>query len=252
MFKVISNLQKCKKEYLNFLSTMNFSVLIKMFSELIWYQICWINNVKIRIRQPLILLILLLSNSKAYAQQELSANRYLDAYKDYLDASCPIPKDDIKHFVYFARDRSAIENHAFLNHPRFEGAQIMYPWVHLERGEGKYDFSIIEADLSYLQSNGKKLFIQLQDATFDPDFRATPSYLHTEYYDHGDVMTINEEGVHEGWVAKRWNKKVRHRFSRLLQALGSQFDGRIEGINLQETAIDIEKNTEETFPLLNT
>jgi short subunit fatty acids transporter len=36
------------------------------------------------------------------------ADRYLDAYKAYENAQCPIAADDISHFVYFARDRDAI------------------------------------------------------------------------------------------------------------------------------------------------
>ena len=42
-------------------------------------------------------------------------------------------------------------------------------------------------------------------------------------------------------MAKRWNKKVRERFASLLQALGKAFDGKIEGINLQETSIGVKR-----------
>ena len=41
----------------------------------------------------------------------------------------------------------------------------MYAWRQLEPAKGRYDFSIVHEDLNYLQSKGKKLFIQLQDAT---------------------------------------------------------------------------------------
>jgi hypothetical protein len=41
-----------------------------------------------------------------------------------------------------------------------------------------------------------------------------------------------------GWVARRWDPRVSTRFHRLLAALGKVFDGRIEGLNLPETAVD--------------
>ena len=78
-----------------------------------------------------------------FGQSENPANRYLDAYKQYLNATCPLKPDSIKHFVYFARDRELIHNHPFLNIQRFVGAQIMYSWKQLEPKKGQYDFSII-------------------------------------------------------------------------------------------------------------
>ena len=94
------------------------------------------------------------------AQQKLS-ERYMDAYKKYLNATCPIPKDEIQHFVYFARDRELIVDHPLLHHPMFTGAQIMYAWKDLEPQKGQYDFSILNQDYAYLKSYHKKLFIQL-------------------------------------------------------------------------------------------
>ncbi|MEX0321047.1 MAG: hypothetical protein AB3N63_02740 [Puniceicoccaceae bacterium] len=183
----------------------------------------------------LILLTLLCSSISAQKWQN-PGDRYANAYKDYMDADCPIGEDGMKHFVYFARDRGSMRGHAFLDSPRFSGAQIMYAWVHLEPSKGEYDFSIIEEDYLYLKSKGKKLFIQLQDTTFTPDFRATPGYLNTAEYDNGSFMTKNEAGHPSGWVANRTSKNVQERFALLLKALGNKFDGKIEGINLQETA----------------
>ncbi|MEM8995729.1 MAG: hypothetical protein AAGF23_13165 [Acidobacteriota bacterium] len=166
--------------------------------------------------------------------------RYSEVHERYASARCPIPADGIRHFVYFARDRGAIRGHAFLDHPRFEGAQVMYPWRLLEPGEGRYDFSVVEEDLEYLAARGKKLFIQLQDTTFDPRFKATPDYLHAAAYGGGSVLQRSDGGVPEGWAAKRWHPQVRRRFAALLTRLGKAFDGRIEGINLQETALGVE------------
>ncbi|MRR24245.1 hypothetical protein EG830_14835 [bacterium] len=176
-----------------------------------------------------------------------SSDRYLDAHKKYIDAACPLEQDSIRHFVYFARDRELIHGHPFLKIERFAGAQIMYPWRQLEPERGKYDFSAIREDYEYLRSYGKKLFIQLQDATFTSAFRGVPEYLLTDEFDGGSVPQINENGRIGGWVAKRWNKQVRDRFALLLNELGKEFDGKVEGINLQETAIDINSSIDSTF-----
>ncbi len=175
------------------------------------------------------------------------SEKYIDAYKKYLNATCPLPKDSIMHFVYFSRDREAIIDHPFLTHPRFEGAQIMYSWKNFEAQKDLYDFTILKEDYEYLKKHGKKLFIQLQDATFNPDYNAVPEYLLTDEYGGGATIQYNDEGKPEGWVAKRWNIKVRERFALLLHAMGKEFDGKIEGINLQETAIGISRKTDSSF-----
>ena len=179
----------------------------------------------------------LLMVTSTFAQQKKAVDKYNDAYKKYLDAKCPIEKSKIKHFVYFSRDREAIRNHPFLKILNFDGAQIMYSWKQLEPQKGKYDFSIIKDDYEYLLSMGKKLFIQLQDGTFNPNYDAAPDYLKTNEYDDGSVIQYDDKGKPDGWVAKRWNTKVQERFALLLTEMGKEFDGKIEGINLQETSL---------------
>lgn len=174
--------------------------------------------------------------------------KYADAYKAYENAPLPIPSDDsVKNYVYFARDRDAVRNHTFLRNPRFEGAQIMYSWAQLEKQKDQYDFSSIQEDYEYLAANGKKLFVQLQDATFDPAYKGVPEYLFADEYGGGAVLQLYDDGTPNGWVAKRWNAAVRARFALLLNALGKQFDGKITGINLQETAIGVSQETDSTF-----
>lgn len=175
------------------------------------------------------------------------ADRYLTAHEQYADATCPIAVDGMEHFVYFSRDRDAMRDHPFLSNDRFAGAQIMYPWRALEPSEGQYDFSAIEADIAYLAAHGKRLFIQLQDASFSPQYKPVPDYLLDPRFGGGATEQFSDDGVAEGWVAKRWNEAVEARFAALLTALGERFDGTIEGINLQETAIGVSADTDPSF-----
>ena len=209
----------------------------------------WSNKMSKRNLHRLLTLILFLLTTVLYGQtigidskkieQPKRSERYAEAYKKYLSATCPITKDSIQHFVYFARDRESLINHPLLLHPMFKGAQIMYSWRDFEPQKGEYNFSILKQDYEYLNKYGKKIFIQLQDVTFNPKYKAIPEYLFADEYDGGAVLQYDDEGRPVGWVAKRWNRKIRERFALLLQALGKDFDGKIEGINLQETAIDV-------------
>ena len=183
----------------------------------------------------------------AFGQNDNPANRYVNAYKQYLDATCPLEKDNIKHFIYFSRERELIHDHPFIKVQRIIGAQIMYSWRQLEPKRGEYDFSIIYEDYNYLLSYGKKLFIQFQDVTFDPKYKAIPDYLLAEEFDGGSTLSYNDNGVADGWVTKRWNPQVQHRFSLLMNALGKEFDGKIEGINLQESAVGVNSEIDTTF-----
>jgi hypothetical protein len=175
------------------------------------------------------------------------ADRYLEAYRQFDTAACPFVDSNIKHFVYFARSRERIRDHVLLTQPRIQGAQVMYGWRELEPERDQYDFSAIEEDLRFLGGHGKKLFVQLQDATFSNQSQAAPAYLLAVEFDGGAIHQRDDEGKAEGWVVKRWNPAVRARFGRLLEAMGRQFDGRIEGINLQESAIGVSNEYDPGF-----
>src|SRR5438477_1054683 len=85
--------------------------------------------------------------------------------------------DGVHHYVFFNRDRERISDAAFLETEAFEGAQLKYTWRELEPGKDSYDFSAMAHDLMFLNSKNKKLFIQLQDASFDPKIINVPRYL---------------------------------------------------------------------------
>lgn len=157
-------------------------------------------------------------------------------------ATSPKP---VHHFVFFGGNREAIRtDSAFLTTKAIEGAQIIYTWKSLEPGEDEYDFSAIRDDLAFLTSHGKKLWIQLQDVTFSPDRINVPKYLTRDSIYHGgaarqyrDRNNDNDPPVPLGWLSRRWDPAVQARLHKLFAALGSEFDGKIAGINLPETSI---------------
>lgn len=127
------------------------------------------------------------------------------------------------------------------------GAQIVYSWKQLEPRKGVYDFSKIEKDLNFLGSIHKKLFIQLQDRSFEPTVFNVPDYIRKDPEYHGGVAMQYDfpgEGkpISTGWVARVWDPAVRERYNLLIQQLAEKFDGKIAGINLPETAADFDEN----------
>lgn len=169
-----------------------------------------------------------------------TANRLLP-----VKASMDTTVTPVRHYIFFSRDREKIHTDtAFLLHPGIEGAQITYAWRQLERAKDVYDFSEIEDDLNFLKSHGKKLFIQVQDVTFWEKNHAVPEYLTSDTAYHGGeerqcVTLENGQDRCGGWYARRWDPNVAARYHKLLQQLAEKFDGRIEGINLPETSIDV-------------
>jgi hypothetical protein len=150
----------------------------------------------------------------------------------------------VHHYVFFNKERQRIHDPAFLETKEFEGAQLKYTWREIEPNQDAYDFSAIRHDLAFLTSKGKKLFIQLQDVSFDPPVVNVPPYLlrdarynggAAKQYDYKDEDEAH--AVEGGWVARRWDPAVQERFHKLLFALGREFDGKIEGINLAETSV---------------
>jgi hypothetical protein len=97
-------------------------------------------KLKIRKKTMLIFLFIVLSTHITAQEKPNRSERYAEAYKKYLSATCPIRKDSIQHFVYFSRDRESIIDHPFLFHPLFKGAQIMYSWKNFEQQKDSMTF----------------------------------------------------------------------------------------------------------------
>ena len=126
----------------------------------------------------------------------------------------------------------------------FEGVQIAYSWSQLEHEEDKYDFSIINEDLNLLQKYGKKLFIQIQDVSFQMKWNFSPAYLLNDTIYHGGANKQYSFATYEekkytdlGWVVRRWDETVQKRLHKLYAALGKEFDGIVEGVNTEETSV---------------
>jgi hypothetical protein len=153
----------------------------------------------------------------------------------------------IHHYVFFGQDRDKIAAAStFFETRSIEGAQIAYSWRQLEPEKDVYDFRMIREDLAFLESKGKKLFVQLQDVTFSESRINVPLYLLRDpIYNGGAAKQYEYEGDNEdqarvaGWMARRWDPAVQERFHKLLFALGKEFDGRIEGINFAESSVGV-------------
>jgi len=150
---------------------------------------------------------------------------------------------EIDNYVFFNLDRHRIREKSFLETGKFVGAQLKYTWRELEPGKNNYDFQAIENDLKYLTDHGKKLFIQIQDVTFDTVRVNVPDYIIEQPGYAGGVaiqyLTDDNDQIikQDGYVARRWDPRVAGRFYELFIELGNQFDGKIEGVNLPETAV---------------
>lgn len=165
-------------------------------------------------------------------------------------ASRAEPPRDPANFL-FAESDDLVKREALLERPDIAGVQIVYPWKMLEHAPGEYDFSAIETDLARLEKHGKKLFVQLQDRFFFIEARNVPRYLLEQpEYGGGLVPQTDYAGDGQpqghGWVTMQWNPAVRARFQALLRALAKSFDGRIHGINLPESAVEVDPKKDRT------
>ncbi|MGW6408364.1 hypothetical protein ACWF95_14450 [Streptomyces vinaceus] len=136
-----------------------------------------------------------------------------------------------------------------LDRPDIAGAQVVVPWKALEPQKGRYDFSAIEEALTAVRTRHKNLFVQVQDRFFSAPTRL-PNYLLTDpAYAGGAAATTNESGLgpgEPGAVAAQWVPEVRERFQSLLKALADRFDGRLAGVNLSETATQVDQAKDRT------
>ncbi len=152
------------------------------------------------------------------------------------------------YFLIVGQRDSIPEFNKIKDVPEFVGIKKIYSWRALEPRIGEYDFSDIESDLEYLQSIGKRLWLQIKEtqyfATYEPHI---PEYMwRNPKYGCGSPSPDGRKfygvfwrNVHNGhWVVCRGNEEFDERHQALYKALGDRFDKEpyIEGITLDETS----------------
>jgi hypothetical protein len=147
--------------------------------------------------------------------------------------------------MFIGMDRDQLKEAKYWKPNLFDGVQIAYSWRQLEPEKDLYDFSIIKEDLRLLKRYHKKLFISIEDASFSIQYNHAPRYIITDTIYHGGAEKqyqfndYHEKEYHElGWVTRRWDPQVQIRLHKLFAALGKQFDGVLEGVVTEETAIE--------------
>ncbi len=137
-----------------------------------------------------------------------------------------------------------------LARPDIAGVQVVVPWKMMERQEGEYDFAEIENVLREVNALHKKMYVQLQDRFFEPEPRM-PKYLLTDpQYAGGVTEQRSDDGPvadePPGSVAAQWNEPLRKRWQLMVREFAKKFDGRIEGVNLPESAVSVEVSKDKT------
>jgi hypothetical protein len=116
---------------------------------------------------------------------------------------------NIENYIFFDVERQRIHEESFLKSEKLTGAQLKYTWKELEPLKDNYDFRNIENDQDFLTKHGKKLFIQIQDVSFDTCGPVVPLYLIEDPVYHGGVaaqcMTDSNDAIicYDGFVARR-------------------------------------------------
>ncbi|MFE3886378.1 hypothetical protein ACFXPQ_26295 [Streptomyces lydicus] len=156
---------------------------------------------------------------------------------------------ETKNYLYSSMGDFDAQVKPLIDRPDIAGVQLVVPWKMLERKKNQYDFSEIDRVLGELQPRHKKLFLQIQDRFFTAPTRLPDYLLSDPEYRGGAAVTKNENGLgagEPGAVAAQWNPQVRGRFQQLLKALAQRFDGRLAGVNLPETATEVDTKKDRT------
>jgi len=114
--------------------------------------------------------------------------------------------------------------------PGVKGFMKRYRWKDLEPTQGNYNFSELQADLTWAAANGMQLVVMIEDKSFRSGNPENPAPLYLAKY-----TAANMGG---GYTMIRWNSIVVTRFKALVTAIGARFDSHraFEGIATQETA----------------
>ncbi len=124
--------------------------------------------------------------------------------------------------------------------PALRGIQMRYLWAELEKSKGVYDFSSIDKRLAELTARNKRLVIQVQTKSFDPNWKLVPDYLKGAAYENGQ-FSFSDYGstTIRGYNIKLWNPQVRDRLIALFKVLGERYNSHpnFEGVGMIESAM---------------
>lgn len=120
--------------------------------------------------------------------------------------------------------------------PGVKGFMKRYQWKDLEPTKGSYNFSEIQADLTWCAANGMQLILMIEDKTFGSGaINPAPDY----------IAQYAAKNLGGGYTMIRWDPVVVSRFNALTAALGAKFDSNkaFEGIATQESAPSLSGTT---------
>ncbi|MFJ4962957.1 hypothetical protein ACIP6P_11000 [Streptomyces sp. NPDC088729] len=120
--------------------------------------------------------------------------------------------------------------------------QVVVAWGALEEARGEYRWTRLDAALDYLVKRHKKLYVQVQDRFFSttPAQAKLPAYVK----DAGGVVATTDDHPGSdphatGAMAAQWKGDVRTGFQSLLKAMADHFKGKLAGVNLPETSVQV-------------
>lgn len=122
--------------------------------------------------------------------------------------------------------------HSALSTPGVKGIWMRFDWRTLEVGDGKFSWSVIDANMEVARRYGKKFIVAIADRTFDGS-NPLPAYFPGKY------ALWTSGGGKSGIVSKRWDPWVYNRLIRLHKAIANRYSGsgNFGGIATSETAL---------------
>lgn len=119
-----------------------------------------------------------------------------------------------------------------LSLPAVKGFSMRVHWGTLEKGDGRYDWGLLDANMAVARRLGLKFIVQVAYRSFDGS-RVSPRYFPGRY-----KLRTNGGGNH-GFVAKLWEPYVYRRLIRLHRQIAARYgnDPAFGGIASSETAI---------------
>ena len=152
--------------------------------------------------------------------------------------------ENVHHYIFVGMDRERLAEPGFLDHKGVEGVQVKYTWRQLEQGKDNYVFDDVRPIWSS-EVKGKSCSSRFRMRRSGSNSCPSPSTcvktLRITAASHTSQLPRRQTRRSQAlWLGRpAMGPAVRERFHNSSTALGKEFDGQIEGINLPESAIDI-------------